>query len=147
MFRTEMYSKRGNLPPKEGDLTCMPRTEFYSSTFLYILGYYVWRTTNYRVDPGFPKLVSFHRRHEVPRAAASVKIGRKTKVYLFGVSCQNRTNQKKKNLIWLGCQNKAKTKYSKNKHSERIAKAIHVPYRPQQIFKRHYSYKNRSTRT
>ena len=24
MFRREMGSKRGSLPPKEGDLTCMP---------------------------------------------------------------------------------------------------------------------------
>ena len=31
-----------------------------------------------------------------------------------------------------------------NKHSESIAKAIQVPYRPQQIFKRHNSYKSRS---
>ena len=36
---------------------------------------------------------------------------------------------------------------NQNKHSESIAKAIHVPYRPQQIFKRHDYYKNRSTRT
>ena len=26
MFRREMGSKRGSLPPKEGDLTCMPLT-------------------------------------------------------------------------------------------------------------------------
>ena len=31
-----------------------------------------------------------------------------------------------------------------NKHSESIAKAIQVPYRPQQIFKRHNSYNSRS---
>ena len=31
--------------------------------------------------------------------------------------------------------------HSMNKYSESIAQAIHVPYRPQQIFKRHYSYK------
>ena len=31
-----------------------------------------------------------------------------------------------------------------NKHSVSIAKAIHVPYRPQQIFKRHNSYNSRS---
>ena len=34
-----------------------------------------------------------------------------------------------------------------NKHSESIAKTIHFPHWPQQIFKRHYSYKNRFTRT
>ena len=33
-----------------------------------------------------------------------------------------------------------------NKHSESIAKAIQVPYRPQQISKRHNCYKNRSTK-
>ena len=32
----------------------------------------------------------------------------------------------------------------KNKHSVSIAKAIHVPYLPQQIFKRHNSYNSRS---
>ena len=31
-----------------------------------------------------------------------------------------------------------------NKHSESIAEAIQVPYRPQQIFKRHNSYNSRS---
>ena len=31
-----------------------------------------------------------------------------------------------------------------NKHSESIAKSIQVPYRPQQILKRHNSYKSRS---
>ena len=30
-----------------------------------------------------------------------------------------------------------------NKHSVSIAKAIHVPYRPQQILKRHNSYSSR----
>ena len=28
MFRREMGSKRGSLPPKEGDLTCMARSVF-----------------------------------------------------------------------------------------------------------------------
>ena len=35
-----------------------------------------------------------------------------------------------------------KKKFKKNKHTVSIAEAIHVPYRPQQISKRHNSRKN-----
>ena len=38
-------------------------------------------------------------------------------------------------------------KSARNKYSESIAEAIHVPYRPQQISKEHNSCKNQSTGT
>ena len=34
MFRREMGLKRGSLPPKEGDLTCMHTTDTYLSRFI-----------------------------------------------------------------------------------------------------------------
>ena len=34
MFRREMTSKKGSLPPKEGDLTCMPQGQSARRFFL-----------------------------------------------------------------------------------------------------------------
>ena len=51
---------------------------------------------------------------------------------------QQELSERQDSSQWVAMQ-----KASNNKHSESIAKAIQVPYRPQQICKRHYSYKSR----